>query len=570
MTSQAPTSATISGPPLGQVLVEAKLISEEQLRHVEAQRDAGDGSIGSLLVENGWVSPESLAMALSLHLNLPIISLKRHVVQSDVLKHIPEEIARKHHLIPLDIIEGELAVVMEDPTDLQVVEELTARSGIRIMPMVGVRQDIDTALDVYYKASGRIERELIEFALEKERPEEREGPRRIELTAEDPVVRAVDMMLEQAVRDHASDIHIEPARDEVIVRYRVDGIMRQVLSLPKGIHQPILSRIKVLAGMNIAESRRAQDGQFSIMFDEDEIFFRVASSDTTWGEIAVLRVLGRSETILDLEGLGFPHETMKSFHKMIQAPFGMLLVAGPTGSGKTTTLYAAVNQLDRFRLNIMTIEDPVEYDFSGIYQIQVNRAADITFASGLRAIMRLDPDIILVGEVRDTVTAETATQAALTGHLVLSSIHANDAPSSLFRLAHLGVERYLVSSAVLGVVAQRLVRCICPHCKTLVQPTNEERVAYRTEMGEDLTQYYAGEGCNFCNQAGYLGRTGVFEVLILGESTQQLLLQGASASEIRDDAERNGMIPMRRDGMLKVKLGITTPSEVISKVYSME
>jgi len=570
MASQAPASAPATDLSLGRILVEAELISKEQLLQVQKLQEAGKGSIGNILVENGWVSPESLAMALSLHLNLPIIALKRHVVQPEVLRHIPEEMARKHHLIPLDTIEGALAVVMEDPTDLQVIEELTARSGMRIMPMVGVREDIDTAIDVYYKSSGRIQRELVQFALEKESVEECEGPRRIDLTAEDPVVRAVDMMLEQAVRDHASDIHIEPTREAVIVRYRIDGMLQQVLSLPRGTHQPILSRIKVLAGMNIAESRRPQDGQFSVMFGDDEIFFRVASSDTTWGEIAVLRVLGRSETILDLPGLGFPSESMKSFHQMLQAPFGKILVAGPTGSGKTTTLYAAVNQLDRYRLNIMTIEDPVEYDFKGIHQIQVNRAADITFASGLRAIMRLDPDIILVGEIRDQETAETATQAALTGHLVLSSIHANDAPSALFRLANLGVERYLVASGVIGIVAQRLVRCICPHCKVLTRPTEEQRAAYRSVLGEQLTQYYIGEGCNFCRQKGYMGRTGVFEVLVMSGATQQLLLQGASASEIKADAEKRGMIPMRRDGMLKVNRGITTPEEVMRMVYTID
>ncbi len=248
----------------------------------------------------------------------------------------------------------------------------------------------------------------------------------------------------------------------------------------------------------------------------------------------------------------------------------MIMVAGPTGSGKTTTLYAAVNQLDRYRLNIMTIEDPVEYDFNGINQIQVNRPADITFASGLRAIMRLDPDIILVGEIRDIETAETATQAALTGHLVLSSIHANDAPGALFRLAHLGVERYLVASGVIGVIAQRLVRSICPHCKAKIQPTTEERAAYKSALGEDLKQYDLGEGCNFCNQTGYSGRTGVFEVMSINRSTQDLLLEGASASEIRLDAQAHGMISMQHDGMLKVKQGITTPKEVIREVYSVE
>jgi len=309
--------------------------------------------------------------------------------------------ARKYHLVPLDIIDNSLAVVMEDPTDITVIEELTTRSGMSILPMVGVRDDIATAIDLSYKASHEIEESLAQVARRAETPREREGPRRAQLTADDPVVRSVDMMLEQAVRDRASDIHIEPTREAVFVRYRIDGMLQQVLTLPRGTHGPLLSRIKVLAEMNIAETRRHQDGQFSAMFNEAEIFFRVATNDTTWGEMAVLRVLGRADTILSLPGLGFPPESLMVLRKMIQAPFGMILVAGPTGSGKTTTLYAAVDELDRKQLNIMTIEDPVEYDFGGVNQIQVNRAAEITFPSGLRAIMRLDPDVILVGEIRD-------------------------------------------------------------------------------------------------------------------------------------------------------------------------
>ena len=568
--SEAPSPTQTANVPLSQVLVDANLISEEQLQQAHQLQQQGKGSLGSILVESGWVNSESLAMALSLYLNLPLIDLKRHAVQPNVLRHVPEEIARKHHLVGLDTIDGALAVVMADPTDFQVIEELTARSGMRIMPMVGIRDDIDTAINLNYKASGEIQRQLTQLAPSFEHAAEREGPRQVEVTAEDPVVRAVDMMLEQAVHDRASDIHITPPQDSVVVRYRVDGLLQQTLSLPHGIQQPLLSRIKVLAEMNIAETRRHQDGQFSVMFGETEIFFRVATSDTTWGEMAVLRLLGRSQETLDLTALGLPPESLKSLRKMLQAPFGMILVAGPTGSGKTTTLYAALNQIERQHLNIMTIEDPVETDFHLINQIKVNRAAGITFASGLRAIMRLDPDVIMVGEIRDHETADVATQAALTGHLVLSSVHANDAPGALFRLANLGIERYLEASAVLGVVAQRLVRRICPHCKTLATPTPEEQAAYRADMNEELTHYSTGQGCNFCRQSGYLGRIGVFEVLVMGVSLQELLLAPASASELKTEAVRQGMIPMRRNGMLLVKHGITTPKEVMRNVYSLD
>ena len=564
------TRVPTAGVQLVQVLLDSGLIDEAQFEEALKLYSAGEGSLSSIVADRRWVSPESLAMALSLHLNLPLIDLTRHSVQPEVMRHIPESMARKYHLVPLDIIDNSLAVVMEDPTDITVIEELTTRSGMSILPMVGVRDDIATAIDLSYKASHEIEESLAQVARRTETPREREGPRRAQLTADDPVVRSVDMMLEQAVRDRASDIHIEPTREAVFVRYRIDGMLQQVLSLPRGTHGPLLSRIKVLAEMNIAETRRHQDGQFSAMFNEAEIFFRVATNDTTWGEMAVLRVLGRADTILSLPGLGFPPESLMVLRKMIQAPFGMILVAGPTGSGKTTTLYAAVDELDRKQLNIMTIEDPVEYDFAGVNQIQVNRAAEITFPSGLRAIMRLDPDVILVGEIRDNETAETAIRAALTGHLVLSSIHANDAPSALFRLANLGVERYLIASSVVGVVAQRLVRRVCSHCTTEVEPTMEEKLAYREAMDEELKSYSGGMGCNFCNHTGFRGRTGVFELLVINDASQRLFLQGASSFELKSEAERQGMTPMRRDGMMKVKEGITTPAEVIRNVFALD
>jgi len=570
MATSAPDRISAASGQLVQVLLDAGLITEEQFEEARQLMAESSSSMGSIIAQKRWVSSQSLAMALSLYLNLPLIDLTRHSVQPEVLRHVPQALARKYHIVPLDVIDDSLAVVMEDPTDIQVIEELTARTGMSILPMVGVRDDIDTAIDLNYKASSSIEESLAKIAPRVESDAEQDGPRRIELTAEDPVVRSVDMMLEQAVRDRASDIHIEPTRNSVIVRFRVDGMLQQVLDLPRGTHGPLLSRLKVLADMNIAETRRHQDGQFSVRIKEDEIFFRVATNNTTWGEMAVLRVLGRAEAILDLPGLGFPPEPLTIFRKMLQAPFGMLLVAGPTGSGKTTTLYGAVDELDRDQLNIMTIEDPVEYDFRGVNQIQVNRAAEITFASGLRAIMRLDPDIILVGEIRDLETADTATKAALTGHLVLSSIHANDAPSALFRLANLGVERYMIGSSVIGVVAQRLVRKVCEHCREERDPTVEEQLAYRETMDEELRSYFGGAGCNFCSHTGFLGRTGVFELLTINAATQQKFLDGASSFELKAEAERQAMTPMRRHGMMKVKQGITIPSEVIRNVFSLE
>ena len=568
MGSSAPRSGQ-AAPALGQVLLEAKLVSPEQLRQALAKQADGDSRrLGRILVEDGILDEEGLATALSVHLNLPFIDLKRHSVQPGALRLVPEETARRHHLIPLDFIDGALGLVMQDPTDVQVIQEISALAGVNIHPTVGVGPDIHAAIDLYYKAHRAIEREVAEYAASPEAPAAEVGAAG-EAVGEDPIVRAVDMLLEQAVRDRASDIHIGPDREAVHVRLRVDGILHHTLSLPRVSHGALLSRIKVLAGMNIAERRRAQDGQFAARIRGEEVFFRVATSDTTWGEMAVLRVLGRSESILDLTGLGLHDESLAVLRRMIHSPYGMVLVSGPTGSGKTTTLYAAVSQLDRERMNIMTIEDPVEYNFQGIHQIQVNRSAEITFASGLRGTMRLDPDVVMVGEVRDTETAEAAIQAALTGHLVLSSIHANEAAGALYRLAHVGVERYLIVSAVVGVVAQRLVRKVCTRCAHTTEPAAEEQAAYQAEMGELLGEVRVGEGCTYCNHTGFQGRTGVFEVMALTPAIRRMLLEGAVVAEVESEAVRGGMITMRRDAMLKVRDGTTTLGEVMRNVYTL-
>ena len=570
MTTAIPPGLAQDGRSLGQALLEAKLVSTAELGLALDKQKSGDPRrLGRILLDEGLLDEDGLAMALSVHLNLPFIDLKRHTVQADALRLVPEELARRHRLIPLDFVDGSLALVMEDPTDIQVLQEISALTGSTIYPTVGVGPDIQAAIGLYYKSNRAIEREVAEFAaLPEALGAEAEGPA-AEAVAQDPIVRAVDLLLEQAVRDRASDIHIKPDREAVQVRFRVDGVLHRALSLPKVSHSALLSRIKVLAGMNIAERRRPQDGQFASDVGGEETSFRVATSETTWGEMAVLRILGRSESILDLTHLGLHDDSLAIFRRMTQSPYGMVLVSGPTGSGKTTSLYAAVNQLDRAHLNVMTIEDPVEYNFPGIHQIQVNRAAEITFASGLRGIMRLDPDVVMVGEVRDSETAEAAVQAALTGHLVLSSIHANEAAGALYRLAHLGIERYLLVSAVIGVVAQRLARRVCTRCAHPAQPSAEEKEAYLAEMGEPLASIQVGEGCTYCNHTGFQGRIGVFEVMPLTPALRRMLTEGAGVGEVESEAVRAGMITMRRDAMMKVSAGITTPGEVMRNVYTL-
>lgn len=562
-----PTSA----PPekkLGEILVDADLLTVEQLE--QAAEEAGRLQIGLLayLLDEGMVSPEDAAMALSLEINLPIIDLKRHAVQPEALSLVPDEYARQHELIPIDIVGDALVVVMADPTNIDVLEDLRARAKKVIQPAVGIPADIREAIERSYRTSDEIDEQVGRVPPPAAEPQGEEALTPA-LASQAPIVRTVELLLAQAVRDRASDIHLEPKHDCLRVRYRIDGVLHEAQTLPLSFHPPLVSRLKVIAGMNIAERRRPQDGQFYLQIDGKEVDFRVASCDSAHGEVMVLRVLDKSLSLIALEDLGCLPESLGRYSQMLRTPFGMVLVGGPSGAGKTTTLYASVNELDQKELNTVTVEDPIEYHFDDVTQIQVNPRADITFGSGLRSIMRLDPDVILVGEVRDSETAGLATQAALTGHLVLSSIHANDAVGILFRLIDLGVEPFLVSSALVGVISQRLVRRVCSHCRTPSDVPPEEQAAYAEELGERPDQLYYGAGCNFCANTGYVGRTGVFEVLMLSEELRGMLLKGASSQEMKARAISEGMITMRRAGMLKVQEGITTPHEVIRNVFSI-
>lgn len=553
---------------IGELLVESGLLTWEQLDTAVSEAARLQKRLGRYLADEGLVSDEDLASTLSLQLNVPVIDLKRHAVQPKALELVPEQYARQHDLIPVDVVGDALLVVMADPGNIQVLEDLRAQARMPVQQAVGIPSDIQEAINRYYRSSGEIAEQVSLVAPPVTEPafEEVLTP---DLIAQAPIVRTVDLLIAQAVRDRASDIHLEPQEHHLRVRYRIDGILHDVQDIPLSVHPALISRLKVLAGMNIAERRRPQDGQFSVQIEDKGVDFRVATSDSAHGEMAVLRVLDKSLALFTLAELGFLPEALERYSQMLRTPFGMILVAGPTGCGKTTTLYASVNQLDRKGRNIVTIEDPIEYQFDDINQIQVNPRADITFASGLRSIMRLDPDVILIGEVRDSETVRVATQAALTGHLVLSSIHANDAVGVLFRLLDLGVEPFLISSALVGVVSQRMVRRVCQHCRSLTAAPIEEQLAFEGELGEKPGQLYYGAGCNFCANTGYLGRTGVFEVLVLSEELRRLLLKGASSDEIKACAIGKSMITMRRDGMEKVKQGITTPSEVIRNVYSI-
>lgn len=561
------SSSYLTKESLEEVLVRTRLITEAQAQDVLRIAKEDGRTVEQVIVEEGLIANRDLIRALSIQLGVPLIDLKRHNVSPEILKLVSEEMARKYNVLPLDVIGESLALVMENTMDVQTIDDIAAATKRRIEPMMGFPDEIREAIDRNYGTGHGTEEEIT--VLESPPEEEIEPERLLSEVTQAPVTRALNRLILQAVRSRASDIHIEPQKDKLQIRYRVDGVLLDMMSLNLRMHVALISRLKIMAGMNIAERRRPQDGQCSVNVDSKDIDIRVACGNTIYGEMAVLRILPKSASLLELPDLGFSPSMLERYQKMLKLPFGMILFGGPTGAGKTTTLYASVNQLNRLERNIMTIEDPVEYHLDGINQFQVNPKADVSFANSLRAFLRLDPDIILVGEIRDTETAKIAIQAALTGHLMFSSVHANDAVGIMFRLQDLGVEPYLLCSALIGTVAQRILRRICPHCREPYEPTLEERMAYQEEMGEQLpAHFYRGAGCNSCSNTGYLGQCGVFEFLSLTEKTKQLFISGATAAQIRAQAIEDGMVPLNHDAMMKVRDGITTISEVLRNVYS--
>jgi len=490
--------------------------------------------------------------------------LLRQKPQPEALQLIPEVIARRYNAIPLTISGRTLEVAMADPTDIFALEALSAQSRMRIKPVAATAREIRDAIDFNYKAYGEIERQVSNISIPDEETDEKLA---IRVTTDTPLVQALNLIVDEAVKARASDIHIEPEEDRVRIRYRIDGTLQDTMSLPLSVHRALISRIKILGEMNIADHFRPQDGQFSTKAKGREIDVRVATAPTVWGETATLRLLDKSLATLGLSELGMLPDSLAKYESMLKIPYGMILISGPTGAGKTTTLYAAINSLDIQGRNIITIEDPAEYRFKDINQIQVNTQAGITFASGLRSILRLDPDVILVGEIRDAETANIAVQSALTGHLMLSSIHANDVAGVLSRLLDLKVEPFLIASAVIGVVAQRMVRRVCPDCGRLIEAPLVEQMAYEKEMGEKQTEFFYGTGCKSCTYTGYLGRTGIFEILTISETIAAMICNQASSGAIRAQALKDGMISIMNDGMRKVKEGITTPAEVLRNAY---
>lgn len=491
----------------------------------------------------------------------------RQMPTADALKLIPEIMARRYSAMPLRVSGNTLEVAMCNPSDIMAIEALSAYSKRRVKAVPADEAELRDAMDFNYKGYGEVDKFLSRVSISSQASDE---SMEVDAAVDAPLAQALNLIIEEAVKARSSDIHLEPDEERLRVRFRIDGSLQEMMSLPISVQRAIISRIKILSSLNIADHHHPQDGQFSTVSGGRNIDIRVATAPTVHGEMSVLRILDKSRGLLQLPQLGFDENSLSRYESMLRVPYGMILVSGPTGAGKTTTLYASLSTIDTKSRNVITIEDPAEYRFKDINQIQVNVQAGITFASGLRSILRLDPDVIMVGEIRDAETANIGVQAALTGHLMLSSIHANDSVGVLFRMIDLGVEPFLISSAIIGVVAQRMVRKICPYCNHEVEAPIVEQVAYERETGEKRTKFTYGTGCKSCAFTGYLGRVGVFEIMYFSETLKRMLLEGASSADIRHQSISEGMITMMKDGMLKVKRGITTPSEVLRNAYSPE
>jgi len=568
----------------GEELVLAGLITPEQLKFVLEEQKKLKGKyrerIGEIIVRCGFVSEEMMMPFLEKYLKIPYMCLKdKTQISQRVLNLIPERMARNFKIIGLNIKGDKFHVAMANPYDIIALDTIKAKTGYKIEKWFSQSREIDEAIDKFYREE-TIEKSIDEFVTQKTKEAE-DGKKgksarpaidyaRMESeAAKAPVVEFVDRLLKKAVRERASDIHVEPHEDELFIRYRVDGILREAPSPPKAMESAILTKIKLLGNMDIAERRLPQDGRFKFKTGDKEIDIRLASSPTVFGEKLVLRLLDKTGLLLNMEDLGLEKEEVKKFKHVLKQPYGMILVTGPTGSGKTTTLYSALNFINEPGKNTITIEDPVEYQVKGINQIQIKPGIGLTFAASLRTVLRQDPDTIMIGEIRDLETLENAVKASLTGHLVLSTIHTNDAPSVIFRLIHMGLEPYLIVACLNIIVAQRLIRRICENCrrKDDIAPSVIEGLERRLGVNLKDFSFYKGAGCKTCDGTGYKGRIGIFEVFTITEEVRKLILEGISEAELRKEALKRGMKDLLHSGLEKVNKGMTSIEEVLKVTF---
>lgn len=548
---------------LGELLVDATLISLQQLENALILQKQTQERLGEILLHLGYISEEILIQFLAIQLNIPHIFLENVVIVSEVTSLIPQNFAERYTLIPIEKRDGKLTIAMADPTNLYALDDARMISGLDVVAGIATKQEILRAIDASYgiqtlvtKASNMIVNECNDI-------------NDIKSTDDAPVIRIVNTIITQAIREKASDIHIEPTDTMLRVRFRIDGELREIFSLPVKIHAFLVSRIKIMSALDIAEKRLPQDGRIRYKDSARKIDLRVSTMPTIIGEKVVIRVLDLSTVVIDVQKLGFSKENLNIYTKLYQQSYGMILVTGPTNCGKTTTLYSTLVGLNTMNRNIITIEDPVEYHLYGVNQVQVNTKAGLTFVNGLRSILRQDPNVIMIGEIRDSETANIAIRAALTGHLVFSTLHTNNATGAISRLIDMGVEPFLVASSVLGVLAQRLVRIICAECKKAYTPDADS--PERTLLGKfyhPKIVLYRGRGCPACGDTGYQGRLAIHEILPLTKDIRELIDQRASTDQLKAAAIKTGMTTLYDDGIEKVLNGYTTVQEVMRVAYA--
>ncbi len=563
---------------LGEILIKESLITQDQLdKALEFQRSNG-GKLGSCLTKMGFITDDDITGVLSRQYGVPSINLKYYEIDPNVIKLIPQDTALRYQVIPLSRVGSVLTIAMTDPTNVFAMDDIKFMTGFNVEPVVASESAIAESITRFYGGGSSSHEELSNLMkdlvdedqeLELAADEEQLDASALEKAAEEaPIIKLVNLILTDSVKRGASDIHVEPYENEMRVRFRIDGVLQTVMNPPLKLRDAMTSRVKIMAKLDIAEKRLPQDGRIMIKYKADgkkkELDFRVSSVPTLYGEKIVMRLLDKENLRLDMTKLGFEQESLKKFERNILKPYGMVLVTGPTGSGKTNTLYSSVARLNQVDTNIMTAEDPVEFQLAGINQVQMKEQIGLNFAAALRAFLRQDPNIILVGEIRDFETAEIAVKAALTGHLVLSTLHTNDAPSTISRLMNMGIEPFLVATSVNLICAQRLVRRICVNCKEELEVPEQALIdaGYSPEEVK-TTKIYHGKGCSTCNKGGYKGRTGLYEVMEINDELRELILVGASALELKKKAVEQGMITLRRSGLIKAALGQTTMEEVL-------
>ena len=561
----------ITGDFLLDVLINRKIIKSSDIEKIHQKQEEKGFSIQNIVISMGLIKKKEMMEILSQEISIPYVELDGKVFDPSIVAMLPENLSRKHRLVTIDKKEDKLVVAMANPLDVYTQDEIKIKIGYEIEPRLAFSDDINKVLDLVYGVTENWQQMIGEInslavSAVEDSSEEMDISKSVSQSNEAPVISLVNLIMLRAIKEGASDIHIEPYGDKSLkVRYRIDGVLHDIMSPPRNLHMAIISRIKIMSNMNIAERRLPQDGRIKVQVHGREVNFRVSTIPAVNGESAVLRILDPAQIMLDLKTIGFSKYNLQKYQELIEKPNGILLVTGPTGSGKSTTLYATLNILNSTEKKIMTIEDPVEYRLDGINQLQAKPKIGLTFAAGLRSFLRQDPDIMLVGEIRDRETAEIAIQSALTGHLVLSTLHTNDAPSSIIRLVDMGIEPFLISSSVIGVIAQRLVRTICPYCKKEIPLSAEvQKIMAEFKIEHDEMKIFRGEGCQHCKQTGYKGRTAIFELMVVNENIREMIYKNAPLSEIREIAiNKNGMVTLKEDGIRNIVQGITTIEEVI-------